>query len=544
VVVVTQQRGRKISGRARRRGTPWVLGQMRRRAARGVLGRIRLGTAGNSPRLRRWALAVVLLGVVLVPYPTQGVVGAPPAAACRVGCRGYAGSGSVPSMIRWTTPLPGSWNVGSGLTGTEPASGLAYASVGNGVAAVGVGLTVYGYSSRTGALEWQDTLTGFPAGAAIVSVRTWPGEVTAGVSYRPAGSAGAPKRSEVVISDLAGTQTGRYPAATFGGAVAGSPKYTVVVGATAVTSYDNATGQVRWQRPTGQVAQAWRTDGNWLYVAESAGGFVDSAPVTALRRIDLATGDELVVRPLESLEFDGTLSTAFDGVVLFSSAAGVTAYSGITGAWLWSINGAVPESTDHRPYRIYLTKGSNLVGVDPLTGRVKATASGSAVNGSAGVYVVRSGVALGLDQGGNGDAWGYDLAVQRVTLAAAGLPWPHYFVDLSGVGGSADPASDLVIIAACTQLATTSPTQPSSSAASGSAASGSAASGSAPGPSVSPPASLVRSPSSGPSESPGTPGSSRSSGSAGSTPSPGPSPSVSAGVGQGCLHPDLVALNL
>jgi hypothetical protein len=255
--------------------------------------------------------------------------------------------------------------------------------------------------------------------------------------------------------------------------------------------------------------------------------------------------------------------------VLFSSAAGVTAYGGATGALLWSMNGAVPESTDHRRHRIYLTEGSNLVGVDPLTGRVKATASGSAVNGSAGVYVVRSGVALGLDQGGNGDAWGYDLAVQRVTLAAAGLPWPHYFVDLSGVGGSADPASDLVIIAACTQLATSSPTQPSSSATSGSAASGSAtsgsaasgsatsgsaasgaASGSAAGPSVSPPASPVRSPSSGPSESPGTPGSSSSSGasgflgSAGSTPSPGASPSVSAGVGQGCLHPELVALNL
>ena len=165
-----------------------------------------------------------------------------------------------------------------------------------------------------------------------------------------------------------------------------------------------------------------------------------------------------MVQPLEGLEFDGALSTAFHGVALFSSAAGVTAYSGTTGARLWSINGAVPESTDHCPPRIYLTEGSNLVGVDPLTGRIKATASGSAVNGSAGVYVVRGGVALGLDQGGNGDAWGYDLAMQRVTLAAAGLPWPHYFVDLSGVGGSADPASDLVIIAACTQLAPSPPT--------------------------------------------------------------------------------------
>ena len=191
--------------------------------------------------------------------------------------------------------------------------------------------------------------------------------------------------------------------------------------------------------------------------------------MTALRRIDLGTGAELVVRPLEGLEFDGTFSTAFDGVVLFSSAAGVTAYSGTTGARLWSVPGAVPESTDQHPRRIYLTEGSNLVGVDPLTGRVRATASGSAVNGSAGVYVVRDGVALGLDQGGNGDAWGYDLAVQRVTLAAAGLPWPHYFVDLSGVGGSADPASAVVIIAACTQLAPSPPTQPSASAPSGSA---------------------------------------------------------------------------
>ncbi|MGH3234325.1 MAG: hypothetical protein ACRDOH_13925, partial [Streptosporangiaceae bacterium] len=475
-----QQRERAISGRMRRRATRRFFARTRRRAAHGIFGRIRLGTAGRSPRWRRLALAVVLLGVALAPYPTQGAVGAPQAAACRVGCR----AGSVSGMVRWTASLPGSWDVASGLTGTVPASGLAYASVGDGVAAVGVGLTVYGYSSATGALEWQNTLTGFPAGAAIVSVRTWPGEVTAGVSYRSAGSAGTPRRTEVVISD-AGAQTGRYPAAIFGGAVAGRPEYTVVVGATAVTSYDNATGHIRWQRPTGSVAQAWRTDGGWLYVAESAGGFVNSAPVTALRRIDLATGAELVIQPLEGLEFDGTLSTAFDGVVLFSSAAGVTAYRGVTGAWLWSIPGAVPEGTDDRPRRIYLTEGSNLVGVDPQTGRVKATASGSAVNGAAGVYVVRGGVALGLDQGGNGDAWGYDIAVQRVTRAAAGLPWPHYFVDLGGVGGSADPASGLVIIAACKQLAPSSLTQPSASAPPGSAP---ALSGSAPALSGSAPA--------------------------------------------------------
>ncbi len=513
-----QQRGRTISGRTRRGVAAPFLGRLHRRAAHGFLGRIRTGTAGTSPRWRRWALALALLGVALVPYPTQGAAGTPPAAACRLGCR----SGAVPSMVRWTASLPGSWNVASGLTGTVPAAGLAYASVGGGVAAVGVGLTVYGYSSTTGTLEWQDTLTGFPAGAAIVSVRAWPGEVTAGVTYRSGGSSGAQQRTEVVISDAQGAQTGRYPAAAFGGAVVGSPAYTVIVGATAVTSYDNATGHVRWRRPTGPVAQAWRTDGDWLYVAQSARGFVDSAPVTALRRIAVATGTELVVQPIEGLAFRGAFSTAFDGVVLFSSAAGVTAYDGTTGARLWSADGAVPEGTDRQPRRIYLTEGSNLVGVDPHTGRVKATASGSAVNGAAGVYAVRGGVALGLDQGAGGDAWGFDLAAQRVTLAAAGLPWPHYFVDLSGVGGSADPVSDLVIIAACTQLAPTPAAPPSTSTSSGS--------GSATAPA---------SPSTTPSASPDS--------SAPATQSPGATPSAPAGgegTGQGCLRPELVALNL
>jgi hypothetical protein len=479
------------------------LARMRRRAEREFVGRIRLGTAGASPRLRRWALGLVLIGVALVPYPAQGGAGGAPAPACRSGCR----AGQVPSMVAWTRPLPGSWDVVPGLTGTVPASGLAYVSVGHGVAALGIGLTVYGYSEKTGAPLWNLTLVGFPAGAAIVSVRTWPGEVTAGVSYARAGQL---RRTEVVISDAAGQVTGRYPAAPFGGAVWGTAQYTVIVGSTAVTSYDNATGRIGWQRPTGQIAQAWRTDGSTLYVAESASGFLGSAPITALRRIDLATGAELLVQPLEGLSFPGTLSAAFDGVVLFSSAGGVTAYNGITGAWLWFTGGAVPEGADPRKQRIYLTEGSNLVGVDPLTGRITATASGSAVNGSAGVYVVRDGVALGLDQGAGGDAWGYDVAAQRVTLAAPGLPWPHYFVDPDGVGGSADPASTTVLIAACAQLGPRTPASPV-----------------APTPT---PALTV----------PGTP----ASGPVTVTPGASASPSATPQAGQGCLRPELVALSL
>jgi hypothetical protein len=492
-----------------------MAGRIRRRAPRGTLGRIRLGTAGTSPRLRRWALAVVLLGVVLIPYPALSGGGGAPVAACRSGCRG----GPVSSMIKWTQPLAGSWQVISGLTGTVPASGLAYLSVGYGVAALGAGLTVSGYSDSTGAPLWDQVLTGFPAGAAIVSVRTWPGEVTAGVSY-PSG--GHLERTEVVISGSAGTVTGRYPAATFGGAVGGTSQYTVIVGPAAVTSYDNATGRVRWRLSTGSVPPAWRTDGGMLYMAESAGGFLGSAPVTALRQINLATGTQAMVQPIDAFSFGGTLSAAFDGVVLFSTTGGVTAYDGTTGAWLWSLSGAVPEGADPRKQRIYLTRASDLIAVNPLTGQVTATVSGSAVSGSAGLYAVRDGVALGLDQDADGDAWGYNIGAQRVTLAAGGLGWPHYFVDLSGVGGSADPASDLVVIAACTQLAPISPVPASTSPTPS-------------GPPVSTPpptATATATPTVSPS-----PGQSTS---AGSTPSPSPSPAPV----QGCLRPELVALNL
>jgi PQQ-like domain len=482
-----------------------MAGRIRRRAARGAFGRIRLGTAGASPRLRRWVLAAVLLAVVLIPYPSLAGDGGAPAAACRSGCR----TGSVPNMIKWTQPLSGSWQVLPGLTGTAPASGLAYLSVGYGVAALGAGVTVFGYSDSTGIPLWDQVLTGFPAGAAIVSVRTWPGEVTAGVSYV---SGGHLERTEVVISGSTGTVTGRYPAATFGGAVGGNSQYTVIVGATTVTSYDNATGRVRWRLATGPVPSAWRTDGGTLYMAESADGFLGPAPVTALRQINLATGTQIVVQPIDGVSFSGgTLSAAFDGVVLFSAAGGVTAYNGTTGAWLWSLSGAVPESADPRKQRIYLTRGSNLIAVNPLTGQVTATVSGSAVSGSAGLYAVRDGVALGLDQGANGDAWGYDIGAQRVTLAAAGLGWPHYFVDVSGVGGSADPGSDLVVIAACTQLAATPPVPVSTF----------------PTPSDLP----VSTPSQ--TSSPTAPPA--------GTASVSPSPSAS---GPACLHPELVALNL
>jgi hypothetical protein len=185
--------------------------------------------------------------------------------------------------------------------------------------------------------------------------------------------------------------------------------------------------------------------------------------------------------------------------------------------------------------------------VTPQTGRVRSTASGSAVDGSAGVYVVRGGVALGLDQGANGDAWGYDIAAQRVTLTSAALPWPHYFVDLSGVGGSADPASNLVVISACTQLAPTPSAQPTLTSPSATATATPAATTSTPATSTASPPTVT--PSLAPSTAITTPGTSTTAASPGnpassaSAPTSGISPSP-ATTSQGCLHPELVALNL
>jgi hypothetical protein len=85
------------------------------------------------------------------------------------------------------------------------------------------------------------------------------------------------------------------------------------------------------------------------------------------------------------------------------------------------------------------------------------------------LYGIRGGVALGMDQGPDGVAWGFDVARQRVIWTTPQLPWPHYFVDLSGIGGSAAPASSTVLITTCAQLG-------ASAAASGSGgATGSAA---------------------------------------------------------------------
>ncbi len=502
--------------RAQRRGPfAWI---RRRRPL------VRARRPGSFGWIRRAVLAAALLAVAFAPYPVIGSASVPPAGPCRGPCRHAGAAGKV----LWAGALPGQWAASSGLAGTGPVSGQAYAAIGGGVAVVGLGTSVRAYGSRTGKTLWNADLTGFPADASIVSVRAWPGVVTAGVAYGPSAAA----RAEVVFASLTGHQIRWYNAAPFGGAVAASAQATVIVGTTAVTAYDNRTGAVRWSRPTGRAAQAWRVDGPDLYVTEAAGGYLGSAPVTALRRIDLKDGLESIVRP-SATSFPGSFGGVIDDVALFSAASGVTAYDGLTGLKLWSLPGAVPEGTDPVQGRFYLTEGTTLLGVNPLTGHITARASGSAVAGSAGMFTVRDGVALGLDQGPNGEAWGYDVRLQRVTWTSPGLPWPHYFVDISGIGGSAEPDGRTVIVADCAKLAPkTTPSPP-----------GSAGSGGSPGPGGSGTPSPSRGRAS-PSAPAGTgAGSPSPSGSAAAGGSPSASaPAVPSPSGQLCQDPELVAI--
>lgn len=412
--------------------------------------RTRKAVRGSPAWMRRGVLAVVLLAVAFFPVP--GAASGQQAPACH-GCRTPPANAQ-----RWVARLPGQWVAGDGVTGTVPVSGQAYVAVGGGVAVVGSGLTVTAFELHKGESPWQVTLTG-PPGAAIMSVRAWPGVVTAGIA-----GPGGRTRTEVVIDARTGTVYGRYPAAVFGGAVAASAASAVIIGPNAVTSYDNGSGKVRWHVGIG-AGKAWSTDGSILYVAESAGGYLGSAPVTGLRVIDLDSGAERSLLSPPRHPFPGTMSVAADGAVFFTSATGVAAYSGSTGGVLWSMQGVVPEGADPVAKLVYLTSASGaLIAVDPLTGVAKASVPGSTAAGSAGIYVVRGGVALGLDSGQGGEAWGYNLTAGRVTWTAPGLPWPHYFADLSGLGGSASVSGAVVVVAACAHLAPATSASPTASA--------------------------------------------------------------------------------
>jgi hypothetical protein len=422
---------------------------------------------------RRGLLAVVLVGAAIIPGRASSL-GAQHCSGLRCTAAG---------SLLWTRALPGSWVAEAGVAGTVTSASPAYAATGAGVAVVAAGTSVTAFAASTGLSLWRDStaaLAGVPAGSVIAGVRSFAGVVAVGVqlpaatseSTSPAGttqtvsaspesrssartsgtgaragsgSAQAGGREEMILSAATGALIRSYPAAVYGGAVAASTASTVIVGSQTVTAYSNSSGRVLWSRATGRPGQSWRTSGQYIYVTETAAG---SNAVTALRRISLRTGAERVVRPQGS-PFAGTLTGVAGDLALFSDGGGVSAYDAGTGQARWRVPSGVLELTDSSRGTIYLDVGATLEGVSVATGHV-VTRVAASVAGS--LYSVDGGVAVGLDDNALGGVWGYSLTTRKIIWTSAGLPWPHYFVDLSALGGSISPGSDILLLASCAKL--------------------------------------------------------------------------------------------
>ena len=419
---------------------------------------------GPATWAKRAFVAIVLVGAAVIPGRASS---GEPQHCAGIRCTA-AGS------ILWTAGLPGLWLAQPGVSGTVPDKVGAYAATGGGVAVIGAGTGVSAFDERTGKRLWRVALTGVPAGSAVVGVRAFqqiiavgmapPARLTAsqgqsarggksqhGLSRQVLSGAG---RYEVMLSAATGRQIRIYPAATYGGAVAADSFRTVIVGTDAITAYANATGRVRWSRAIGPAGEAWRVTGDTIYLA---GDSARAAGQTTLRRIDLRTGAE-VVRTLSTLAGvpPGSLSDAAGNVVVFSGSAGVTAYDGTTGKMLWCVANStscrnrrfadVELADSGQPASAYLASGNHLIGVNLANGVLDSTAP---ISVASSLYAVINGVALGLDEDGLGEAWGYQLKTRRIVWTSASLPWPHYFVDLSGLGGSISPGSTIALLATC-----------------------------------------------------------------------------------------------
>lgn len=322
--------------------------------------------------------------------------------------------------------------------GTIYSQGQATAAAGNGVALIGFGLTISAYDVTTGFLRWTETLGGLPRESAIVSVLAWRGVVTVGVSSPGSGSG-----EVIVLSSVTGKQIRAYRAGNADGAVLAGLWRTVIVGPTSVASYDDATGGAVWRDPTGPAGQAWRVVGRKLYVTVSAGGAVGIAPVTAVRQIDLHTGIERLIKP-HGRSFSGDLTAVIGRALVFSSSSGLSMYSVASGYLTGQRARAVAEWADPARNVLYADIVGVLTGIDPATGRNKPDEVREASTG------VHAGVALGLNPGDQGAAWGYSVTKRRVIWTAKALLYPHYFfAESSGLGGGADRTSGMVLLVTC-----------------------------------------------------------------------------------------------
>jgi hypothetical protein len=402
---------------------------------------------GTAVWTRRGIIAVVLIAAAVIPGRASS--------QASKHCQGP--DCTADGSILWTHRLPGRWVVENGVAGTVPLSGDAYVAAGENLAVLGDGTLVAAYEAGTGESAWDTVLTGFAPGAVIVSVRTWSSVVAVGVEV-PATDGGESWR-EVILSAATGLQLWSLPSSQLGGAVWAGKSSVVIVGPGAVTSYSITTGRVLWRRGIGRVAQAWKVSGRDLYVEQTAGGYLSASPVTGLRRIDLQNGSERAVKP-DGRAFAGTLVGVVGGVALFAGADGLSGYSAQSGRLLWPLSARqqIPgtlELIDSYRRTAYVSSGNALTGLDVHTGRA---ASDPVRALSASLYAVTRGVALGLDQaqGDLGEAWGYDVVTHRVVWTSTALPWPHFFVDPTGLSGSVSSPRDITLLTTCAAAGTAS----------------------------------------------------------------------------------------
>jgi len=389
---------------------------------------------GPATWARRGILAAVLVAAVVAPGR---------ASSLQVKhCTGLRCT--QPGSVLWTRPLAGSWFAQPGVSGTVTSPDGAFAASGGGLAVLGTGLAVTAVSESTGKQVWRVPLTGFPASSAIVGVRAFTGVVAVGVEPS---QGRATTRDEVILSDATGASVRTYRAAPYGGAVAATAASTVIVGQHKVTDYANATGQVIWSRPTGSAGQTWRVAGGDIYITGDSGAGASAAARPEIQQISLTDGTERTLHH-PSGGFRGTLTEVIGSDLLFTGPDGVDVYNK-AGRPLWSRASASVELTDAGRGVVYLASGSKLIGVDISSGAVVTWAP---ISVAASLYWVTDGVALGLDQNGLGEAWGYDLGTRKVVWSSSGVPWPHFFVDLSGLGGSASAGSDIVLLASCARV--------------------------------------------------------------------------------------------
>ena len=132
--------------------------------------------------------------------------------------------------------------------------------------------------------------------------------------------------------------------------------------------------------------------------------------------------------------------------MLLTGGSELRGYSIRTGDLRWRRSATALELVDPAKGIGYIAAGNSLFALRLATGDLLGLPAQSV---AAGLYAIRDGIALGLDQGALGVAWGYDMTTRKVVWTSVSLPWPHFFADSSGLGGSAGQDSAVTLLATC-----------------------------------------------------------------------------------------------